>query len=98
MGRYAVRMKKPKIVTAPRTELLTMPELEEQFLEHVLGEPAAFITDESWITDFIELPWQGGAYDAEKERIWAKIEELYGVDVRPEKVIVNILKRIKEGS
>lgn len=88
---------KPKIRFAPRLEVHDMEKLADQFLEVILDCEGAFITDESWLTDFIDFTLEGEAYEQEKERIWALIEELYGVDVRPEVCIVKILRRIQEG-
>lgn len=69
-------------------------EQADAFLRDILGHDEALITDESWISDFIEVNLQGAAYEAAKEEIWKRIDEKYGVDVRPEINILAILRKV----
>jgi hypothetical protein len=69
-----------------------------EFLRDILDQEDALITDESFISDFIEFGLQGAEYEAAKEEIWKRIEDKYQVNVRSEVCILKIFRKIDQAT
>lgn len=82
-----------KITVADSSGIDSFPQEVAGLLE-ILGHPEALVTDESWISDFIDMTLAGEEFRAAKEKIYVAIEDRWKVNVRGLVSILAICRKV----
>ena len=97
-----ILVKEGSIVSAPRDDVEALEPYIDRILE-ALGHPEAYVTDESWVSDFMPmtaLTPRGTAQTpeqaAERERFVSELAQKLGVEpMAPQTPIVELAKRLR---
>lgn len=87
-----------KTESAPQISVDQYQDIADDFLEHIIGHPEAWISDESCISDFdFEIDFENGKVTHDPEKIIEKTKERYGVDISgiADEYMVKIFERIR---
>jgi hypothetical protein len=84
-----------KIELAKTEEIDKYKDIAKKFIKKIFGINSFLITDLSHLSDFVEFDKDKNKFKENEEKIYKKIEKIYGINVRNKKTLIDIFKAIQ---